>query len=160
MSHNAPTPQLPPDYEELDFKIEEEEWNEYELDDNIIIKGRLFLAKIMRDPNDPKKMSFDLSIPKWAVYAPAHLRGKPSVELLKDPIKQKTTDKFRVHINKSHEPWNRYRILRTGQEVKIKLAVDEILRFTNAFDQNGSPFYQVPNGVSISIKGNQPHQGQ
>jgi len=160
LSSTTPSPQLPHDYEELDFKIEEEEWNEYELDDDVRIKGRIFLGKIMRDPNDPQKMSFDLSPPKWTVYAPTHLRGTPSVELLKDLNKQRTAEKFRVHINRSHEPWNRYRILRTGQEVKLKLSVDEILRFTNSFDNNGSPFYQVPNGVAITVKGNQPDQGQ
>ena len=153
-------PPLPADYEELEFKIEEEDWNDYELADGARIKGRIILAKIMRDPNDPKKISFDLAPPKWAVYAPPHLRGKPSVELIKDPTKQKTYEKYKVHIDKSHEPWNIYRILRTGQEIKIKLAVDEINRFKDAFDQNGSPFYQVPNGVAVSMKGNQPKQGQ
>jgi len=153
-------PPLPADYEELEFKIEEEDWNDYELADGARLKGRTILAKIMRDPNDPKKISFDLAPPKWTVYAPAHLRGKPSLELIKDPTKQKTHEKYKVHIDKSHEPWNIYRILRTGQEIKIKLAVDEVNRFKDAFDQNGSPFYQVPNGIAVSMKGNQPQQGQ
>jgi len=161
MSQNnpkKPSP-LPNDYEEMEFKIEEEDWNEYELDDDARIKGRVFLAKISRDPNDPNKMNFDITPPKWAVYAPAHLRGSPTVNLLKDPAKQKDHKKYKVHINRNHEPWNVYRILRTGQEVKIKLTVDEVLRFDNAYDQNGSPFYSVPNGIAISLKGNQPHQG-
>lgn len=153
-------PPLPADYEELEFKIEEEDWNDYELSDGARVKGRIILAKIMRDPNDPKKLSFDLAPPKWTVYAPPHLRGKPSLELIKDPTKQKTHEKYKVHIDKSHEPWNIYRVLRTGQEIKIKLAVDEINRFKDAFDQNGSPFYQVPNGIAVSVKGNQPKQGQ
>lgn len=151
--------QLPVDYEEMEFKVEEEDWNEYELEDDVRIKGRILLAKLMRDPNDPKKMSFDITPPKWAVFAPPHLRGKPSLVLIKDPVKQKSHKKYKVHIDKNHEPWNIYRILRTGQEVKIKLTVDEIIRFDNAFDQNGSPFYTVPNGISVSIKGNQPAQG-
>jgi len=160
MSSTTPHPSLPPDFEELDFKVEEEEWNEYELDDGVIIKGRIFLAKIMRDPNDPKKMSFDIAPPKWSVYATTQFRGTPSAELLKDPSKQKTAEKYRIHVNKSHEPWNRYRILRTGQEVKIKLTVDEVNRFKEAYDHNGSPLYQVPNGVAITIKENKPQQGQ
>lgn len=154
-----PSP-LPPDFEDLEFKVEEEDWNEYELEDGVVIKGRTFVAKIMRDPNDPKKMNFDLAPPKWAVFAPPHLRGKPSLELLKDPSKQKTAETYKVHIDKSHEPWNIYRILRTGQELKIKMAVDEVIRFKDAFDQNGCPFYRVPNGIAVSVKGNQPQQGQ
>lgn len=151
---------LPPDFEELEFRIEEEEWNEYELDNGIKIKGRVLLGKIIRDPNDPKKMNFDISPPKWVVYAPTQFRGIPSVELLKDPAKQKTAEKFRMHIDRSHEPWNRYTILRTGQEVKVKLTVDEIYRFSDAFDHNGCPFYQVPNGIQISVKESQLQQGQ
>lgn len=159
MSSATPNPSLPPDYEELDFKIEEEEWNEYELVDGVTIKGRIFLAKIMRDPNDPKKMSFDIATPKWSVYASTQLRGTPSTELLKDISKQKTAEKFRVRVNKSHEPWNRYTILRTRQELKIKLTMDEINRFKDAYDQNGSPFYQIPNSVAVTLKDNRPKQG-
>jgi len=157
---STPAPSLPPDYEEMEFNVEEEEWNEYELEDGVRIKGRIILAKIMRDPNDATKMSFDMAPPKWVVYAPTQLRGTPSIDLIKDVNRQKTAEKFRMRITRSHEPWNRYRILRTAQEVKIKLTVDEILRFTDAFDQNGCPFYQVPNGVAVNIKGNQPQQGQ
>ncbi len=150
---------LPSDYEEMEFKVEEEDWNEYDLDDGVRVKGRIFLAKIMRDPNNPKKVSFDITSPKWSVYAPPHLRGTPSLELLNDVEKQKSHNKYKVHIDKNHEPWNIYRILRTGQEVKVKLTIDEIIRFDNAYDQNGSPFYSVPNGLAISIKDNKPQQG-
>jgi hypothetical protein len=150
---------LPDDFEEMEFKIVDEDWNEYELEDGVRIKGRIFLAKIMRDPNDPNKLNFDITPPKWSVYAPPHLRGKPSMELLKDPTKQQTHNKYKVHIDRNHEPWNVYTILRTGQELKIKLTVDEILRFDNAYDRNGVPFYSVPNGIAVAIKGNQPKQG-
>ena len=152
-------PPLPSDYEEMEFKIEEEDWNEYELADDVRVKGRIFLAKIMRDPNDPKKMNFDITPPKWAVFAPPHLRGTPSLELIKDRDKQQSHKKYKVHIDKNHEPWNVYRILRTGQEVKIKLTIDEVNRFDNAYDQNGSPFYSIPNGIAITMKGNKPQQG-
>jgi len=97
---STPSPSLPPDYEELDFKIEEEEWNEYELDDGVTIRGRIFLAKIMRDPNDPKKMSFDIAPPKWAVHASTPLRGTPSMELIKDPAKQKIAEKYRMNVKR------------------------------------------------------------
>ena len=161
MSQSKPQqpPPLPHDFEEMEFKVEEEDWNEYELDDGVRIKGRIFLAKIIRDPNDPNKMNFDITPPKWAVYAPPPVRGKPSLELIKDKTKQQSHKKYKVHIDKNHEPWNVYRILRTGQEVKIKLTIDEVNRFDNAFDQSGCPFYSIPNGLAVAIKGNQPQQG-
>jgi len=160
MSNPNPSSSIPSDYEDMEFKVEEEDWNVYELEDGVTIKGRIFLSKIIRDPNDPTKLTFDMSAPKSAVYAPVHFRGKPSVELLKDLAKQKTADKYKVHVDKSHEPWNVYRILRTAQEVKIKLTIDEVLRFKDAYDLNGTPFYNVPNGIAVAVKGNQPHQGQ
>lgn len=158
MSERKSSP-LPPDYQELEFDIVEENWNRYELDDGVIIKGRIFLGKIMRDPNDPKKMNFDISPPKWSVYATPALRGHPSTDLLRDPNKQKTAPKYKVHSKVNHEPWNVYKILQTGQELKIKLTIDEINRFTDAYDQNGSPFYSIPNGIAVSIKENKPEQG-
>ena len=63
MAQNPSNP-LPIDYEEMEFEIIDEDWNRYELEDGITIKGRVILGKIMRDPNDPKKMSFDITPPK------------------------------------------------------------------------------------------------
>lgn len=157
---SAPSNPLPVDYEEMEFEIIDESWNRYELDKGVTIKGRVILGKLMRDPNDPKKVSFDITPPKWAVYSPVHLRGNPTTELLNDQSKQKDFPKHKVKININHEPWNVYRILRTGQELKIKLTIDDIFRFTDAYDQNGSPFYNIPNGIAIAIKENKPEQGQ
>lgn len=150
---------FPSDYDEMEFEIVEEGWNEYELSDGVRIKGRVFLAKIIRDPNNLKNMNFDVTQPKWSIYAPVELRGPPSTELLKDSQRQNACDKYNVHIDRSHEPWNVYRILRTGQKVKIKLTIDEIIRLQDAFDPNGSPFYRVPHGISVLVKGNKPEQG-
>lgn len=104
-------------------------------------------------------MNFDITPAQWTVWAPPSLRGKPSSDI-RDPDFQRTAQKYKVKINRSHEPWNIYTIIRTGQEVKIKLSIDEINRYTDKFDQNGSPYYNVPNGIAVSVKGNQPHQGQ
>ena len=152
---------MPEDFEELDFSIEQEEWNEYELNDGATIKGRVFLSKIIRNPYDPKDMSFNFSIPVWVVYAPSALRGSPDKRSQAEiQASHATVPKYEVHINRSHEPWNIYRILKTGQKLKIKLAIQEINRFTDKYDANGMPSYNVPNGIAISLSGNQPQTGQ
>ncbi len=36
---------MPRDFEEMEFTIENEEWNEYELKDGVRIRGRIILTK-------------------------------------------------------------------------------------------------------------------
>ncbi len=161
MSHPPSQKPMPEDFEELDFTIEQEEWNEYELNDGVTIKGRAFLAKIIRNPYNPKDMSFNFSIPVWAVYAPPALRGTPDKRnRMEIQANHSASPKYEVHINKSHEPWNIYRILKTGQKLKIKLTIQEINRLTDKYDANGMPSYNVPHGIAVSITGNQPETGQ
>jgi hypothetical protein len=73
------TPQrsaLPDDFEELDFDIEEESWNEYELSDNSRVRIRTILNKIMRNPNNPNEFSFNTQQPIFVIYAPVASRGE------------------------------------------------------------------------------------
>lgn len=146
---------LPPDYEEMEFAVESEDWNEYELKDGMMIKARIFLVKLVRDPNNPSNMIFESSPPKWVIYAPAHLRGKPSTDL-EGVISR---GRYKVPVNKTHEPWNVYKILRTGQEIKLKLAIDEVFRYKDAYDAGGCPIYNIPSGTSVLLKDNRPDQG-
>ncbi len=114
MSNPPPPKKMPSDFEELEFTIDEEGWNEYELKDGVTIHGRVFLTKIVRDPNDPKNMNFSFSKPQWVVYAPSHMRKEPE----KGPYDYKDAEKYEEKILTSHEPWNKYRIIRTGQKLK------------------------------------------
>lgn len=147
------------DYEEMEFKVEREDWNEYELNTGARIKVRILLSQILRDPNNPKNMSFGTSSPIWAIYAPEHLRGIPSTDILSDPTKRAAQSKYKVLVEKNHEPWNVYKILRTGQELKLKLTVDDVYQFKDVYDGKGSPLYHVPHGVTVLVKDNEPDQG-
>jgi hypothetical protein len=148
---------MPPDYEELEFTIEDERWNEYELADGCRIKGRVFLAKLIRDPNNPNNMSIEQSIPVWIVYAPPHMRGEPSKY---NPQELQNIPKYPVRINTSNEPWNVYRITRTGQKIKIKLEIDEVYRYTDLFDARRLPIYHVPNAIAMNLSKQEPKKGQ
>ena len=146
---------LPDDYEEMEFTIENEEWNEYELKDGTRIKGRVVLQKLLRDPNNPNLFNFNVSKAMWVVYAPSTLRSKPNYNPTEKPA-----EKFEVHVNRSNEPWNIYRVSKTGQKLRIKLVVTEVSRFVDKFDNQGLPVYDVPNGISIAVSKSDVKQAQ
>ena len=80
------------------------------------------------------------------VYAPAHMRGEPTD--LRDIEK---APKNEVRVVTSHEPWQRYRVLRTGQRIKIKLSIDEVYRLVDKFDSLYMPVYSIPSGLAINV---------
>jgi len=146
VTQNPPKNPMPRDFEEMEFTIEGEDWNEYELKDGTRIRGRIILKKIIRDPYNPNVFSFDFSQPIWVVFAPTALRGEPNLDGLK-----KDSEKFEVHVNRNHEPWNVYRIAKTDQKLKVKLTATEVNRLVDKFDKNGLPVYEIPNRVSFDI---------
>jgi len=156
MSKQPPKP-MPIDFEEVDFSIEREFWNEYELKDGVIIRGRIFLTKIIRDPYNPKEFQFNLSKPVWVVYAPPHLRGDTNMKMEGNQIMGK---KFEVIPIKNDEPWNVYTILKTGQKLKIKLTISEISQFEDVFDEHRMPIYDVPSGAAVNMSKENSNQKQ
>ena len=142
-------PQLPEDYEELDFIIEEEGWNEYELSDNSRIKARTFLNKVLKDPNNPTEFTFNTQQPIYIVYAPAANRGERNNA--PKPAEYNNLATFEVKIIRNDEKWNRYRILRTGQSVRLRLMTTEIRRVIDRYDNDGLPFYLINSGMSIMV---------
>ena len=75
------------------------------------------------------------------------MRGSPHP----NPQDFSKSEKYEVKVQNSHEPWNRYRIIRTGQKIKLKLTIDEIHRYVDKFDAQGNPAYFVPNGIAVNI---------
>lgn len=43
----------------------------------------------------------------------------------------------------SNEYWNFYEVRNTGQELKVKLILDEVFRFKDTYDELGCPFYDI-----------------
>jgi hypothetical protein len=101
-------------------------------------------------------MALDFSTPTWIVRAPTSMRGQTNI-VQGQPI---TGEKYEVHVDKSHEAWNVYRIIKTGQKLKIKLAVNEVNKFIDKFDLKGMPIYDVPNGVTVILSEPEPKKGQ
>ena len=142
-------PQLPDDFEELDFVVEEEHWNEYELNDGARIKARMLLKKIMADPNNPLLLDFDISPILSTVYAPIALRGERNNA--PTPQEYNTLPSFEMGTNRSDEQWNIYRILRSGRTVRLRATITRIRRIADRFDNDGLPFYILSSGPMIVV---------
>lgn len=84
------------------------------------------------------------------------MRGEPSP----NPQDLANAPRYQVHINNSNELWNVYRVTRTGQVLRIKLEIVSISRFTDRYDADGVPIYNVEHGVAVNMSPAQPSQGQ
>lgn len=140
---------LPEEFEELDFEIVNEHWNEYELSDGIRIKSRILLKKIVVDPQDPKKYAFDLMPIISTVYAPMAQRGERNNPPTPDDYN--SLPSYEIELTRSDERFNIYRILKTGRTIRIKLVVTKISRIVDRFDRDGLPFYILNHGPMVVL---------
>jgi len=138
---------LPDDFQELEFKIEEENWNEYELNDGNRINARIILRKIVQDPNDPKKLNFDTTPPTYVVYAPSGNRGEKNNE--PPPQEFMSLPTYDIKIERNNEKWNEYKILKSGQTMRLRLIVNSIKRAKDRYDKDGMPFYVINSGPMV-----------
>lgn len=143
------TRRLPDEFEELDFEMVEEYWNEYELSDGCRIKARTILKKILADPNNPDQYTFDMLPMIAVVYAPVANRGPKNNE--PRPDEYPNLPSYEIRISRSDEKFNLYRILKTGRLVRIKVTVTMIMRLTDRFDNDGLPFYLITSGPMVVV---------
>jgi len=155
---NAPeSDRYPDEFEELDFEILDEGWNSYELSDGVTIKGRIFLKKIVTDPNDPNKFAFDIAPIISTVYAPLANRGEKNNPPI--PTEYETLPGYEMKINTNNEPFNVYRILKNGKVLRLKLVVTKITRIVDRFDKDGLPFYILNHGPMVYMDKEQSTKG-
>ena len=155
---SKPKSALPDDFEEIEFSVEEENWNEYELNDGNRLMARIILKKIVRDPNDPKQLSFDTTTPIYSVYSPTANRGERNNP--PQPSEYANFESYETKITRSDERWNVYTILRSGQKLRLRLTVTLIRRVKDRFDKDGMPFYLVNSGPMILLDPIKPKTGQ
>ena len=130
---------LPPNFEQLDFTVEEEHWNEYGLADGSKVKGRVILQTVRRNPNDPSGLEFRTVPPIFVPYAPVESRG----EMNKEPTRKEYEELPReeVKIIRNDEKWNRYRVAGMDRIFMLRLTVSTTYRVKNRFTVDGLPFY-------------------
>jgi len=109
----------------------------------------MFLKKIIRDPNNPKQFSFDTVPPIYVVYASVANRGDRNNE--PKPDEYMKLPGYEVKIDRNDEKWNVYRILRSGQIIRMRLIVNRIQRVKDRFDKDGMPFYIINSGPMVVL---------
>jgi hypothetical protein len=139
---------LPGDYDYVDFQIEREDWSTYELKDGVNMKGRIIVLKLARNRNAPPGEYGIQSQNIFVTFAPKEQRGPPSTPPATGQIPKDNL--IPVEVVSSNEVWNNYKILKTGDRVKVKLVVTDVFRVKNQFDQTGEPYYIVTSGLMIS----------
>jgi len=154
MSQSQPLPvgpvprPSPKDTEVLEFEVIEEKWNKYDLVGQTVLKGRLVLTRIARPKFGPVGQYEITAQAVFAVSAPPEKRGDPMQ--LPPPSDWANLPKEPVKILTTSEPWNKYRISKTGDVLQIKLVVTEVFRIKDHYDQFGEPFYVVTSGPLVS----------
>jgi hypothetical protein len=159
-------------YEEVDFEIEKEVWNVYELEDGkhrVTLRMRTILTKLLkprlveperqplfgipkgmsRVPQNVRKEEYQMSFQNIVVVAscPPELMGIPSPPIPPNELNQLPTEE--VTFNAFNEEWNIYKIPESGLKLKIKLVVSSINKPKDAFDQFGYPLYIIQSTSAI-----------
>jgi len=149
MSVEKPPPLEPKNLEVLDFEVIEERWNEYELEDNTKLLGRVILTRAVRPLHGAVAGQYGLSFnPIFMITAPPDQRGKPGPPVSLEEAAVKPEDissgaKVPVRVISHSEPWNIYRIEKTTDMFQAKLVVSAVYRIRDRFDQFGEPAYSI-----------------
>lgn len=156
MTEEKPPPPQSKDLEVLDFEVIEEHWNEYELEDDTKLHGRIILTRVARPLHGAVAGQFGFSFNNiFTVTAPPSQRGKPGPPVAPEEVVVKPEDissgtKAPVRTITHSEPWNIYRIEKTTDMFQIKLVVSAVYRVKDRFDQFGEPAYVVTSSPMIA----------
>jgi len=152
-----------PGYEDVDFEVEKEVWNVYELEDRgrVTIKMRTILIKLLKStrvPTEPpppgippsaRKEEFHGSFQNIVVVAkcPPHLMGEPSPPpTSKEEFE--TLPRTEINFIPFYEDWNVYK-LPDNKRLRVKLVVSSIFKVEGRYDQYGYPVYEVQSTNAI-----------
>jgi hypothetical protein len=136
----GPSEPSPDDLQNMEFEVVQESWSRYDLADFTVIRGRLIVTRVAKLKHGPADQYRLAATPIFATFAQTH--GAPSKEL-PAPSEYQTMEKEPVAIITSSEPWNKYRLVETGDILQIKLVATEVFRLKNKFDPFGEPIYWV-----------------
>lgn len=141
--------------EYLNFKPIKEDWNLYVLEENVLLKIKLVLIKVLlKDIDEVGNPGYETNYQSViGIVPPAKVTGKPSgkthtrMEILDSIIK----DDINV-IKTIQEDWNEYE-LSDGAKLSVKLVLTKVSK-TKLFDKRGEPIYHVE--WQVIMKGNIP----
>ncbi len=137
----------------MEFKVKNEPWAKYKLEDGTLLFARLVVAKIYKtDQYDPAGQP----VYAWSsqnlisTVSTKQMKGTPSATPLTsvDPREYEATP---VDFQKvGDEEWNVYQVV-DGTVISIKIEVSSVMK-TEKFQPDGEPFYIVNTGVIPKVK--------
>jgi len=139
----------------IDFKTIREDWNLYLLEENVLLKMKLVLIKvILRDIDEVGNPGYETNYQiVIGIVPPTERLGEPSdreytkIEILDSIVKDD------VKVEKTiREDWNEYE-LEDGAKLSIKLLLTKASK-TKLFDRRGEPIYNVHH--QVIMKGSIP----
>jgi hypothetical protein len=136
----GPSKPSPGDLKNMEFEVVQEDWSKYDLADYTVIKGRLIVTRVAQLKHGPAGQFNLATIPIFAAFAQTH--GEPS-KSIPTPSEYAALEKEPVAIITSSEPWNKYRLVETGDIIQIKLVATEVFRLKDKFDEFGEPMYWI-----------------
>lgn len=159
-------------FEEIEFEVEKEVWNNYELEDGndrVTLRIRSILTKILKprimqtvtlpligvpaDSQPPKQLrqeELQMSFQNIVVVSncPSKLMGEPTAPIGPMDLLQLPTED--ISFTPFSEDWNIYVLSPSGQKIKIKLVVSSISKVKGKYDQFGYPLYLVQTTNAIA----------
>ena len=137
-------PPVGPEGEEVDYEIEKEVWNIYELVDGTKLRVRSILMKLVKSktPEHDGTHQFGGGFQNLVdVKANPRMKGPPSTrEYAPDELNK--LPRTEVNFSPIIEDWNVYR-LPGGDRIKVKLVVATVFRVKDRFNLFGDPLYLV-----------------
>jgi hypothetical protein len=129
-------------YEELEFEVIREPWNEYELPDHSILKTKHVLTRVFRKvTNGEVGYEFDTQSITRISFVPEEVKGKPAErDYAPEELRSSIIDEDVKYVTRLEE-WNEY-ILDDGTKLKLKFTVSKVSK-TDKFDRRGEPIYIV-----------------
>lgn len=139
--------------EYIDFKPSKEGWNLYMLEQDVLLKMKFVLIKVILEGidefgNPGYESAYQVVM---GIIPPLGLCGKPSDRVYSPKEMQDAITQAEVKITETiSEDWNEYQLNDTSK-LSIKLVLTQVSK-TNLFDQRGEPIYNIQH--QIIIKGN------
>jgi|SRR5208337_635964 len=129
---------------DVDFEIEKEVWNSYDLADGTRLKARSVLYKLVRVPSQNTAESNYNATFQTMVSAFVHPRNKGNVGRAYTEQEIAALPKDEVNFTTEYEEWNVYKIA-DGTRIKTKLVVSSILkvRQEGVYNMFGEPLYVI-----------------
>lgn len=140
--------------EEIEFTIDKEGWNTYELTDGTILKIRPIVVKIFKTkPLAPSKgEGFGIAAQNIVVAkARSDKKGVPGPQPLPPDAIDKAP-KTKVGYTEKDEVWNSY-MLPGNKRLRLRLIVTSVARAEGLYDPFGNPIYVV---ASDNITASEP----